>query len=419
MSIEKTDNSKLFLKVPQPLKPEVTQQNQTQTVPDGEKTRTAKYMIGATAIAITVAAGIIGHKNNWWRGSKNISSTSHTEIKPQSVKSESSSASTGHVTEKASASSAKEPENISIPKREDIDNASVSTAGSEKSKQSKLSKLIDTITAPFRKIKEHRESKRLKKEAAQKAKKEALYKEQLEVQKQRDANMRQSYAEARQKIIDDEPNRLERIAKQEKKYAAQVKRFSNKDFGNIDSEHVLEDYDYAKVKPYLQTNPELFVPSPKRGEYNLSNFAVDGYWNGPSGMGASCGANITGTELRYNNQFTLHDTGYPQLCRKKLSSEQLIDLHWAMQKVAVKGPYAGDKRYHIGTALRFSAPECANDRSRPLGWNIFIEGDISLAKMNEIKKHLVESGVWARQMAIQSDDTMIEVLNEIIKCLNK
>lgn len=34
---------------------------------DKEKSNAAKYMIGATALGIIITAGIIGHKNNWWR----------------------------------------------------------------------------------------------------------------------------------------------------------------------------------------------------------------------------------------------------------------------------------------------------------------------------------------------------------------
>lgn len=34
---------------------------------DNGKSNTAKYMIGATLLAGTIALGIIGHKNNWWR----------------------------------------------------------------------------------------------------------------------------------------------------------------------------------------------------------------------------------------------------------------------------------------------------------------------------------------------------------------
>ena len=34
---------------------------------DKEKSNAAKYMIGAGILAGTIALGIIGHKNNWWR----------------------------------------------------------------------------------------------------------------------------------------------------------------------------------------------------------------------------------------------------------------------------------------------------------------------------------------------------------------
>ena len=39
----------------------------TPTEENKEKSNAAKYMIGATALAATIAVGIIGHKNNWWR----------------------------------------------------------------------------------------------------------------------------------------------------------------------------------------------------------------------------------------------------------------------------------------------------------------------------------------------------------------
>lgn len=39
----------------------------TSTEENKEKSNATKYMIGATALAATIAVGIIGHKNNWWR----------------------------------------------------------------------------------------------------------------------------------------------------------------------------------------------------------------------------------------------------------------------------------------------------------------------------------------------------------------
>ena len=200
-----------------------------------------------------------------------------------------------------------------------------------------------------------------------------------------------------------------------------VETFRNDLRGVID---IVGDVDINEItnkeaKKYLNTNPEYFAPAPKKGEYDLRHIAVDGYWNGPKGLGASIGTRIPGTELHYSNQFTLHDRSYPQMKFNELTNDEFRNTHWAMQKVAVKAPYNTDKKFHIGTVLRFSAPECAVESSRPLGWNIFIEGDISLEKMSEIKQQLVNSGALARQIAIQDNDTMLEVFNEIIKCLNK
>ena len=41
-------------------------------VEDTEKSKAAKYMIGAAALAGVVAVGIIGHKNNWWRKAQDV-----------------------------------------------------------------------------------------------------------------------------------------------------------------------------------------------------------------------------------------------------------------------------------------------------------------------------------------------------------
>ncbi len=41
-------------------------------VEDTEKSKAAKYMIGAAALAGVIAMGIIGHKNNWWRKAKEV-----------------------------------------------------------------------------------------------------------------------------------------------------------------------------------------------------------------------------------------------------------------------------------------------------------------------------------------------------------
>ena len=44
----------------------------TPTEENKEKSNATKYMIGATALAATIAVGIIGHKNNWWRKAADV-----------------------------------------------------------------------------------------------------------------------------------------------------------------------------------------------------------------------------------------------------------------------------------------------------------------------------------------------------------
>lgn len=71
---------------------EQKQPEQQKTVEEVDKglSDSAKFMIGATALAATIAVGIIGHKNNWWRKAvkegENLASSSnvsHTQPNPK------------------------------------------------------------------------------------------------------------------------------------------------------------------------------------------------------------------------------------------------------------------------------------------------------------------------------------------------
>ena len=46
---------------------EVTSKAAQPEIKDEKLSKAAKYMIGASALAVTIAVGILGHKNNWWR----------------------------------------------------------------------------------------------------------------------------------------------------------------------------------------------------------------------------------------------------------------------------------------------------------------------------------------------------------------
>jgi len=50
---------------------------------DEKLSTSAKYMLGATALAGVIALGVIGHKNNWWRKAVNtVADRGHTTNKP-------------------------------------------------------------------------------------------------------------------------------------------------------------------------------------------------------------------------------------------------------------------------------------------------------------------------------------------------
>ena len=371
MPIDKIDSTKYFMQVNHS---ERTQQNESNAgaVQDEEKSNAAKYMIGATAIAATIALGVIGHKNNWWKSAAKLGEKD------------------------SSKSGSAIPSHPSTPQTQDGGAPRVARASEKrKKKQSKIKEFFSSLFKAIEKrIEEAKVRKRLEQVAEAKRKAE---------ERARDiAKSAARRARERQEIIDDTPYRLNRIKADEKKYTDRIERISQEDFGKIED---LGDDMYSVVKPSLSdTNPEAFAPLPKRGEYSLNNFAVDGYWNGPGGIGACQRSYIKGLELSYNNQFTIEEN-------------LRVNSHWGMMKsVALK---SNDRLYHRGTVLNFSCKKLATEHARPLGWNIFIEGDISPNKMEEIRKHLVDSGTWARQLAMQNEDTMIEVFNEIIKVLNR
>lgn len=69
-------NSTGFIKIPQDyaIKPvqKKDEESKQNLFVDKSLSQSAKYMIGATALAGVVALGIIGHRNNWWTNAKKV-----------------------------------------------------------------------------------------------------------------------------------------------------------------------------------------------------------------------------------------------------------------------------------------------------------------------------------------------------------
>ena len=66
---------------------------------DKEMSRSAKYMIGAAALAGIVTVGIIGHKNNWWR--KSISKAENSYARTSDINTPKILPDTNHMNETA------------------------------------------------------------------------------------------------------------------------------------------------------------------------------------------------------------------------------------------------------------------------------------------------------------------------------
>ena len=409
MIVTASDNTKFFLNPSQPEKLKNHAESHTPADSDKKMSNSAKYMIGATALAATIAICVVGHKNNWWKNVQKAVSNEPQNVNPKpAVPSSSPQNDLVHPERRCSA-----PEVGSGQKPEQRNQGR---------KKSPLSRVKKFFTSPFDKI----NAKKAAKKEAEELERKRCQQELLRIAIQEDANQRIRNEKLRQQIIADEPARLRRIAAASEQCADLIREFSAMDFGKIDTQHILPQsrpcvMDYTTAMRKRPHNPELFAPAPKKGEYSLKHLAVSGYWNNPKyGCGARSRTFNLGLELDYQEQFTLHQFGsYKQMDYENMTNGEFYGIHWGMQKAAVLDDYRYPQKIHLGTALRFSAPECAWNKFRPLGFNIFIEGEHSLQEMEKIRKHLVDSGTWAKHLAIQDDDTIIEVFNEIIKCLNK
>ena len=85
MSVEKISATTPIVN---PLPPKTEEKTVTPSIePDKKLSDSAKLMIGATLLAGTIAIGIIGHKNNWWRkAGKSITSESAPTKTPEPAK---------------------------------------------------------------------------------------------------------------------------------------------------------------------------------------------------------------------------------------------------------------------------------------------------------------------------------------------
>ena len=150
------------------------------------------------------------------------------------------------------------------------------------------------------------------------------------------------------------------------------------------------------------------VEPPKRGEYSLANFAIhEGYASNPAGQQTWLIRGADGTIVTpLHSIWSFSDENY-------FSDHRWRILHTYTTNIITKN-------YHkctvISSGFSHSIEQSLN---RHPGVNFVIEGHIPLKDMQEIKKNIVEKGLWKNYIENENVDAHLGIYSEIINYLNK
>ena len=159
-----------------------------------------------------------------------------------------------------------------------------------------------------------------------------------------------------------------------------------------------------------ECDPELLAKAdklvrPDSWEYTLANFGInDGYFSKPLG----------------NHPFYIKENGVyiTNLRGKKYPNvdKEFTDYRWRLRYDRIQKTYGGESPCTVlscGYETSFSTR-----MGRHPGVNFVIEGIIPLKDMQQIKKNIVEKGLWQNYIENQDQDAHIAIYNEIINYLN-
>ena len=150
------------------------------------------------------------------------------------------------------------------------------------------------------------------------------------------------------------------------------------------------------------------VEPPKRGEYSLANFGIhEGYASNPAGQKTWL---IRGAD---RTVVTPLNSVYPISSGNDFADHRWRILHtYTMNSIT--------KNYHKCTVLSSGFPHVIEQSlARHPGVNFVIEGHIPLKDMQEIKKNIVEKGLWKNYTEHENIDAHLGIYNEIMNYLNK
>ena len=250
-----------------------------------------------------------------------------------------------------------------------------------------IAKITDVISAPFKSIIErNKEKARLKQEAEEAARKAAILAE------------KEALIEKRKEI---------RLAADEYLDAWRAKYK-----GVFDSRRIIDDTGDVEISANdLEISKKIDPQYPKM-KYTLLNMAASGYGSKP--IGAK-------NWLLKNNNHGLYVNSlkpYELIDDEYRFKKQRWSVHYA-STIRISRDYEGVGSPDITVLTCGWMDNGGLAFARYPGINIAIEGKIPYKDICEIKKNIVEKGLWDNFKENQNDDAITGIFNEIINYLNK
>lgn len=213
--------------------------------------------------------------------------------------------------------------------------------------------------------------------------------------------------------------RAQSIAKQKQKIkdsktcaVKMLEDWNNRNRG-LFQERICEDKTGDIIMCESRMNPKFSAPvvieePPKRGEYTLANFGyMEGYRSKPD-------IGQTRWYLRGDNS---EKSMISHLYGINVDTEEFKDCVWKMQHGYTTSKIDGS--WHKCTVLTSGFPDkYAYAMGRYPGVNILVEGHIPIEEMSEIKKDIVEKGLWENFIKNQDNEALVGIYNEMLKHLN-
>lgn len=206
----------------------------------------------------------------------------------------------------------------------------------------------------------------------------------------------------------EEAKKLEKIKKLSKETLSQWQTRNQNKFQKRIYTDDTGDITMSEDPFKMEQSITSYAAPPKKGEYSLANIGIHGgYASKP--LGQTYWMIKSPDETLLTPLTPIYYIG---------SDNNFAERKWRIVHTYTQSYI--DKDYHKCTVLSAGFEDkSAYALSRFPGVNFVIEGHISHKDMSEIKKNIVEKGLWKNYIENQDDEAHLGIYNEIINYLNK